>query len=254
MNSDILSLGIIVTTIIVIPIYKSLLEVYPIFNLQTRYSFKVLNVACYKGYVLFKSSGCNEHVHIANAKALFFKSPAYFSVFAHILYGIMLKKFGNFRNIVEVFVFARLECAKIKLCQSYVRNLTVICANFPKALNHIWAFLKQCDADACVEKIDVVCTHNYQVSTSLTISAPCRSSFATVIASAEPPKSPLNFFNASSRRALLSCFNSDSLGIISLLASHSRSSCESESPCKYVHRLFNANDVIIQLPLISLQK
>ena len=101
MNSDILSLGIIVTTIIVIPIYKNLLEVYPIFNLQTRYSFKVLNVACYKGYVLFKSSGCNEHVHIANAKTLFFKSPAYFSVFAHILYGIMLKKFGNFRNIVE---------------------------------------------------------------------------------------------------------------------------------------------------------
>ena len=46
MNSDILSLGIIVTTIIVIPIYKNLLEVYPIFNLQTRYSFKVLNVAC----------------------------------------------------------------------------------------------------------------------------------------------------------------------------------------------------------------
>ena len=123
MNSDILSLGIIVTTIIVIPIYKNLLEVYPIFNLQTRYSFKVLNVACYKGYVLFKSSGCNEHVHIANAKALFFKSPAYFSVFAHILYGIMLKKFGDFRNIVEVFVFARLECTKIKLCQSYVRNL-----------------------------------------------------------------------------------------------------------------------------------
>ena len=72
----------------------------------------------------------------------------------------------------------------------------------------IWVFLKQCDADACVEKIDVVCTHNYQVSTSLTISALCRSSFATVIASAEPPKSPLNFFNASSRRALLSCFNS----------------------------------------------
>ena len=44
--------------------------------------------------------------------------------------------------------------------------------------NDIWVFLKQCDSDACVEKIDVVCTHNYQVSTSLTISALCRSSFA----------------------------------------------------------------------------
>jgi hypothetical protein len=71
-------------------------------------------------------------------------------------------------------------------------------------LDHTWTFLKQCNANACVEEIDVVCTHNHQVSTSLTISAPCRSSSATVIASAEPPKSPLNFFNASSRRALSS--------------------------------------------------
>ena len=66
----------------------------------------------------------------------------------------------------------------------------------------------------------------------LTISALCRSSFATVIASADPPKSPLNFFNASSKRELFSCINSVSLGIINLLASHLRSSCESESPCK----------------------
>ena len=115
MNNDMLFLAIMVTAIIIfIPIFKNdQLVVHPIFNLQTLYSLKVLNVACYKGYVLFKSCGSNEHVHIANAKTLFFKSPAYFSVFARILYGIMLKKFGDFRNIVEVFFFARFERTKI---------------------------------------------------------------------------------------------------------------------------------------------
>lgn len=123
-------------------------------------------------------------------------------------------------------------------------------SNFSEMLNHIWAFLQQCNTNASVKKIDVVCAHTHQVSTSLTISAPCRSPFATVIASAGPPKSPLNFANASSKRALSSTPETVSLGMISLLANHSRSVCESESPCRYVHKLFNANDVISQLILI----
>ena len=115
-------------------------------------------------------------------------------------------------------------------------------------------FLKQCNTNTCVEEIDVVYAHNHQVSTSLTISAPCRSSFAIVIASAEPPKLPLNFASASSKRALSSSLETVSLGMISLFANHSRSVCESESPCRYVHKLFNANDVISLLVLISAAK
>jgi len=51
MNNDILFLAIMVTAIIIfIPIFKNdQLVVHPIFNLQTLYSLKVLNVACYKG-------------------------------------------------------------------------------------------------------------------------------------------------------------------------------------------------------------
>ena len=44
------------------------------------------------------------------------------------------------------------------------------------------------------------------------------------------------------------------LSIISLLASHSRSLCESERPCRYAHKLFNANVVISQLFIDSAAK
>jgi len=111
----------------IIPIINNRqLVVHPILNFQTRYSFKMLDVACYQDEILFKSSGCDEHIHVANTKTLLFEFPAYLSVFARILYRKFLKEFGNFKNIVEVFFFSRLERTKIKFCQRDVRNLTVM--------------------------------------------------------------------------------------------------------------------------------
>ena len=80
------------------------LVLHPILNIQTRYPFKMLNVASYKDCILFKSSSSNEHIHIANSKTLLFEFPSYFSVFAGILNRIFLKEIGNLSNIVKMFL------------------------------------------------------------------------------------------------------------------------------------------------------
>ena len=69
-------------------------------------------------------------------------------------------------------------------------------------LDHVGVFLYQFDACICVEKVNSVCQHSHYISTSRTISGPCRSSRAISRASALPPKSPLNSANAASSIAL----------------------------------------------------
>ena len=63
-------------------------------------------------------------------------------------------------------------------------------------------FLYQGDTDTCVQQISSVSLHSHHVSTSRTISAPCRSSWAISIASLLPPKSPLNLASAASNLSL----------------------------------------------------
>ena len=51
---------------------SSLFFCHPVFNLQAWYPFKVLDVASHKDEIFFKCSSGNEHIHIANTKALLF--------------------------------------------------------------------------------------------------------------------------------------------------------------------------------------
>lgn len=80
-------------------------------------------------------------------------------------------------------------------------------------------FLDQGDADISVEQVFSVCQHTHHVSTSRTISGPCRSSRAISVASLLPPKSPLNLFRAASNLSLAIFFTSVSVRVIELLRS-----------------------------------
>ena len=97
----------------------------------------------------------------------------------------------------------RFECTEIQFSQRNVRNFTFINTHLPDMLYYTWLFLNKSNTCACIEQICSMCQHRhtYQVSTSVTISAPCRNSFAISIGLLSPPQSLWNRARAASNLA-----------------------------------------------------
>ena len=209
---------------------------HPVFCLQSRNAPEVGKISCNKNKFFLDGCGGNKHIHISNLQASAFQLPAYLSVFLETHDMIGFKKHCNLTHVIEMLLLARLKCTKIQFGKSNVRNLAIVNSNFFKMLKNTTIFLEKRDTRICVKKVNPACKHTYQVSILRTISALWRKSEPS------PSHSPLILDRKALRRS--SGLSGFSTGRISLFANHSRSLCESDSPCRYVHRLFNANEVI----------
>ncbi len=213
---------------------------HPVFNLQPWNTTEMFHIACHDNEVFFKCCCSNERIHIANLLSLALQQPAYLAILAKGFYAILLEKIHNFQNIVEMLLSSRLVSTKIQLCKSNVRNLTFINSYLPDMFDYAWQPLYQGYACACVKQISSVCQwpHTYQVSTSFTISGPCRNSLAISIGLFSPPQSLWKRASAASNMASESSFHVGRLLVYScqdfFASSSSRFTCS--DICSTNHR------------------
>ena len=188
---------------------------HPILNLQIRNATEMVCIACYENEFFFEGSGSNKHVHVTNFLAFTLQLPSYLAILAKGINVILLEKIHYLHNIIEMFFSSRLLCAKIQFSKSNVRNFAFVDSYLSDMLNYTWLFFNQCDTYACVEQIFSMCqwSHTYQTSTSLTISTPCRNSFAISIGLLSPPQSLWKRARAASSLASDSSFQDGAVSL-----------------------------------------
>ena len=194
---------------------NSSLAFHPVFDFQPRNTAEVFDVASHQNKVFFNGCSSNEHIHVTNRFPSAFKHPTYLSVFSQSIDRVLFEKVHDFYNILKMLFPFRFECTKIQFGQCNVRNLTFINTHLSDMLYHTWFLFNKSNTCACIEQICSMCLqpHTYQVSTSVTISAPCRNSFAISKGLLSPPQSLWNRPRAASNLASDSSFHVGTLSI-----------------------------------------
>lgn len=155
---------------------------HPILNPQTGDALEMISVASHKDKILLQCSGSDEHISSKCFSLPDLNAPKYIS--ASVMSEILHSSAPTLRICSTTLGISLISAMQTSVSIKY----------FPRV------------------------QHNHQVSTSRTISAPCRSSRAISIASLLPPKSPLNLASAASNLSLALFFKSTSGRFIELLS------------------------------------